>query len=89
MSFTNATASEVRAANFELDRVNTLREAQGESGFVNIKEMIVDRILTAWIPEWIEREANAKRQETDVRALWRDATNAERAAAILILTSGV
>ena len=88
ITFTNPTPEETRAAQHELARVNAVRVAHGESEFANIKEHIIHHIETALVPEWIEREANAKRQDLNVRALWRNASDTERAAAIAALQGG-
>jgi len=85
MTFTDTTPEENRAATYELDRINTIRAAHGEAEFSGVKDMIEYNILNTMLPEWIERQANAERQEKNIRRLWRDATTSERNAAFLAL----
>ena len=91
ITFSNATAEEVRAANWFLAETNAVRVAHtDEEGnplepFATIKELIIDRIKTEWLPSWIAEEAKAREQEQDVQTLWKNATDAQRAAAIAAL----
>ena len=78
MQFTNPTPSETRAANYELQRINAIRVAHGEEEFETVKDMIVYNILNQMLPEWINREANARRQEINLREKYRDATADQR-----------
>ena len=91
ITFTNATPAEVVAANWYLAKTNAVRVAHNdEEGnplepFASIKELIIDRIKTSWLPSWIQQQAEATQQEADLKTLWKNATPATRAQAVALL----
>ena len=91
ITFTNATPAEVVAANWYLAKTNAVRVAHNdEEGnplepFASIKELIIDRIKTSWLPSWIQQQAEATQQEQNFQELWKEADDTKRAQAIAIL----
>lgn len=85
ITFTNATVAETRAANWYLAKINAVRVAHDLEEFANIRELLIDRIKTSLLPSWIQQQAEATEQEQQVKELWKDATDAQRAAAIAAL----
>lgn len=88
VTFTDVDPADARAAAWKLAQVNEVRVAHGQEAFADIKAMIVDRIQNVWVPAWIQQEAEAKEQAQSVNQLWKDATDAQRAAAIAALQAG-
>ena len=85
VTFTDVDPAHQRAAAWKLSQVNEVRVAHGQEAFENVQAMLVDRILNVLVPAWIQQEAEAKKQEQSVADLWRDATDAQRAAALAAL----
>ena len=91
ITFTNPTTEEVLAANWFLAKTNAIRVAHNDAEgnplepFANIKALIIHRIKTSWLPSWIAQEAEATKDEADIRTLWLNGTPEQRAAACAAL----
>ena len=87
VGFSNVDTDHQRAAAWKLAQVNAVRVAHELEPYANVQAMLVDHILNVLVPQWIAQEAEAKEQEQSVQDLWRNATDAQRAAAIAALQS--
>jgi len=90
ITFENATPQEVMAANWFLGKTNAVRVAHNDAEgnplepFADIKELLVDQIQRL-IPTWVTAHAEAMGQQVDLRALWKNATPEQQAAAVAAL----
>lgn len=75
------TTKETDAANWKLATINAQRAANGQSQFANAKLWLENYINTIFIPDLIKEHAAATEQEDNIKALWENATPAQRAAA--------
>ena len=87
LTFANATSEETRAATWKLSQVNQVRTGHGLEAHASVADWLKDMIQNTIVPQWIQQEAEARRQEQDVQTLWKNATDAQRAAAIAALQS--
>ena len=91
ITFTDATPAEVRAANWFLAKTNAVRVAHNDAEgnplepYANIKELIIDRIKTSWLPSWIIQEAEAAQQQQNLAELFKNADDATRAQVVALL----
>lgn len=80
------TTDETRTANWALDKANAARAKQSLPPYANPKEMLEDHVLNTMFPSWQRAEAE-ETANTDVKELWKAATDAQRAAAVVALTA--
>lgn len=85
VSFSGATTEEIRTAQWALGKTNAERAAQQLPAYSGVSDMLEDQILSVIFPSW-ERAEAAETQATDnVKNLWENATDAQRAAAVAAL----
>lgn len=84
VSFSDPDPAEARAAQWYLSIENQSRVGQGREPFANVGEMCA-AIIKRNVINWIEQEAEHRKSQQNIRELWRDATDAQRAAAIAAL----
>ena len=87
LSFSNTTPTETRAAVWKLAQVNEVRVAHDLAAFATVKDYLEDIIVNQLLPQWIHQQAEAQETTDSVQDLWRDATEAQRAAAVAALTT--
>ena len=89
LTITNVSPTEARAAQFQLSLINARRAAQIPPlpPFANIRDAVVDHLLTVQLPGWIEAEAESELTVEDWRDAIKAATDAQRAAAFTALTT--
>ena len=80
-TFSNVTDAEVRAANWAIADWN---EKHPNDQVANANELVAAIILNEHLPNWTIREAEETRSTAVIA--WRDATDAQRAAALAALT---
>ena len=85
LTFTDVAADELRAANFHLEQANITRAQLELEPFGDIKELLIDHIENKLLASWIVQEAEADSHAESVVTLWRDATEAQRTAALVAL----
>lgn len=85
VTVSNFTPQEVRAANWQLAKVNA--NLPVEAQYANAKDY-AEHLLQTALASWVvaeAKEAAARQSNDDVVALWQNATDEQRAAAITAL----
>ena len=88
ITFSNATPAEIRAANFMVSKINSIRSDRGLPEFGSVSDYISYVILEDILPKWLVKEARGRREETRIERLFDEADDATRQAMIDIATGG-
>ena len=79
-TFSNVSAAEVRAADWAIAEWNQNHNTQ----VANANELVEAIIINEYLPVWLAKEAAAT-QSGVAAALWKEATDEQRAAALAAL----